>query len=197
MPLAAAVARVHGVDADALIVVDVQQGFDDPAWGPRNNPDCESNIKRLLSTWRAAGMPVVLVRHDSTSPSSPLAAGQSGNDFKEGIDGPHDLLVVKSVNSSFLGDPDLAAWLRGSGIDAVTICGITTNHCCETTARMAGNLGFRTRFVIDATHTFDRSSRLGDVVAADELSRVTAVNLDGEFAEVVTTREVLRRLNEG
>ncbi len=180
-------------DRDALIVVDVQRGFDEPAWGRRNNPGCEANIARLLSMWRARGMPVVLVRHDSTSPSSPLAPGQPGNVFKDGIEGPHDLLVVKSVNSSFLGEPDLAAWLRASDIDAVTICGITTNHCCETTARMAGNLGFRTRFVIDATHTFDRSSRWGDVATADDLAKITAVNLDGEFAEVVSTAEVLDR----
>lgn len=183
-------------DRDALIVVDVQRGFDDPAWGPRNNPACEQNIARLLATWRSAGLPVVLVRHDSTTPGSPLAPGQGGNEFKDGIDGPHDLLVAKSVNSAFLGEPDLAQWLRAAGIGAVTICGITTNHCCETTARMAGNLGFRSRFVIDATHTFDRRARSGEVVAAEELARITAVNLDGEFADVVTTADVVAGLGE-
>jgi len=181
-------------EPNALIVVDVQRGFDDPVWGPRNNPDCDDNIRLLLSAWRSTGQPIVLVRHDSTTPGSPLTPGRPGNEFKDGIDGPHDLLVVKSVNSSFLGTPDLAAWLRSAGIRAVTICGITTNHCCETTARMAGNLGFNTRFVIDATHTFDRTSRLGEVVSADELARISAINLDQEFAEVVTTSEVLAHM---
>lgn len=176
----------------ALIVIDVQQGFADPRWGARKNPDCESNILRLLTAWREMGGPIVLVRHDSSSPESPLRPGQPGNDFMEGIDGAHDLLVAKSVNSAFYGEPDLHAWLDRSGIREVVICGITTNHCCETTARMAGNLGYDVIFVLDATHTFDRTGPDGATITADELARVTAANLDGEFARVMSTPDVIR-----
>jgi len=36
-------------DARALIVVDVQRGFDDAGyWGRRNNPSCESNVAALI-----------------------------------------------------------------------------------------------------------------------------------------------------
>lgn len=178
----------------ALIVIDVQQGFADPGWGARNNPDCESNILRLLRAWRAQGGPVVLVRHDSASPESPLRPGQPGNALMDGVDGPHDLLVTKSVNSAFYGEPDLQLWLESSGIRDVVICGITTNHCCETTARMAGNLGFDVTFVLDATHTFDRVGPDGVVVRAEELARATAANLHGEFATVRSTHEVVARL---
>jgi len=86
---------------------------------------------------------------------------------------------------------DLHEWLRSSGIDDVVICGITTNHCCETTARMAGNLGYAVRFVIDATHTFDMAGPDGRTVSADELTRATAASLHGEFADVVRTSGVL------
>jgi len=175
----------------ALIVVDAQRGFTHPSWGPRDNPDAEANIVALLEAWRAAGDPIVLVRHDSDEADSPLRTGSQGNAFLDGVDGPHDLLVTKTVNSAFLGTPALDDWLRAAGIAAVTLCGITTNHCCETTARMAGNLGYTTTFVIDATHTFDRAAADGTVVPAGELSRITAVNLDGEFARVRTTAEVL------
>jgi len=178
----------------ALIIIDVQQGFDDPIWGLRNNADCDKNILRLLAAWRFASQPVVLVRHDSVSPTSPLRPGQPGNSFKAGVDGTHDLLVTKSVNSAFYGSPDLDAWLRANSISKITICGITTNHCCETTARMAGNLGYDTRFVIDATHTFDRIDLSGKLVSADELMRITATNLESEFATVVTTAQVLSSL---
>jgi nicotinamidase-related amidase len=60
---------------------------------------------------------------------------------------------------------------------SVVICGITTNHCCETTARVAGNLGYDTSFVLDATFTFDRRGLDGTMISADELARVTAADL--------------------
>ena len=176
----------------ALIVVDVQRGFEDPAWGPRDNPACEDNIARLLQGWRDRGEPVVFVRHDSTEDGSPLAAGTPGNAFKDVISGTPDLLVSKTVNSCFYGTPDLHAWLQAEAISAVAICGITTNHCCDTTARMAGNLGYDVQFVADATHTFDRTAPDGAVIPAAQLARVTAANLHGEFASVVTTDEALR-----
>ena len=71
------------------------------------------------------------------------------------------------------------------------IAGITTNHCCETTARMAGNLGYETFFALDATHTFHRRAPSRRTLTADELAESTATNLDGEFASVVTTRELM------
>jgi nicotinamidase-related amidase len=109
----------------------------------------------------------------------------------QGIDGPHDLLVVKSVNSAFYGEPNLDSWLRSQGLDDVVVCGITTNHCCETTARMAGNLGYRVKFVLDATRTFDKVMPDGSVISAAELMRTTAANLHGEFAVVVNKDDVV------
>ena len=175
----------------ALVVIDVQRGFDDPRWGRRDNRECEDNIRALIQEWRDRGEPVILVRHDSREPGSPLAEGTPGNAFKEGIDGQPDLLVTKHVNSAFYGAPDLDRWLRGHGLDTLAITGIQTNMCCETTARMGGNLGYRVLFITDATHTFDRSAPDGRVIRAEELHRVTETNLEGEFAEVTTTAAML------
>ena len=182
-------------DRVALLVVDVQQGFDDPVWGPRNNPACEENVATLIEAWRAKGQPIVYVRHDSSEPESPFTPGQRGNEFREILSGEPDLLVVKSVNSAFHGEPDLAAWLRGEAIDRVAVCGIQTNMCCETTARVAANLGFETDFVLDATYTFALPSHDGGTITADELSRVTAANLDPEFGRVMSTRDAVAALN--
>jgi nicotinamidase-related amidase len=180
------------LDRLALVVVDVQQAFEDAAyWGPRNNPACEENVAALLAAWRERGRPVVFVRHDSDEPDSPLRPDQPGNVFKPIIDGDPDLLVAKRVNSAFHGTPDLDAWLRARDLDGIVVCGITTNHCCETTARVGGNLGHRVLFVLDATHTFDRTGPDGTLVGADELARVTATNLHDEFAEVVATRDLV------
>jgi nicotinamidase-related amidase len=102
-----------------------------------------------------------------------------------------DLLVTKQVNSAFHGSPDLHAWLTAANVEEIVICGITTNHCCETTARVGGNLGYRVRFALDATHTFDRHGPQGVLLTADQLATATAVNLHGEFAQVTSTDTLL------
>jgi nicotinamidase-related amidase len=180
------------MDDLALVVVDAQTGFDDPVWGPRNNPDCDRNIATLVGAFADAGRPVVYVRHDSDESDSPLHPRRPGNALKPYLaEHTPDLVVSKSVNSSFHGDPDLDAWLRGHDLRSIVVCGITTNHCCETTARVGGNLGYDVWFALDATHTFDRVGPDGTTMTADELGRATATNLHGEFATVVRTEQVL------
>lgn len=176
----------------ALVVVDAQRGFDDADWwGRRNNPACDDNIAALVARWHETGRSVVHVRHDSPDVASPLHPSSPGNRLKPYLDRDPDLLVTKSVNSSFHGSPDLHAWLREHDLPGIVVCGITTNHCCETTARVGGNLGLDVVFVLDATHTFDRVGPDGTVLTGDELARATATNLHGEFATVVATGDLL------
>jgi nicotinamidase-related amidase len=187
----AGLAVLEPMPEPALLVVDVQRGLEDPRWGRRDNPDCERNIAALIERWRAQDRPIVFVRHDSVEPDSPLRPGEPGNAFKDVVTGEPDLLVTKSVNSSFHGEPDLQAWLDGQGVETIYICGITTNHCCETTARVGGNLGYDVRFVLDATHTFDRPDPSGEIVPAELIARVSATSLHGEFATVIDTETAL------
>lgn len=170
----------------ALILIDVQRGFDDPYWGKRNNPDAEANIARLLASWTG---PLVLVRHDSTTPDSPLRPGQDGNRFKPELDPAEpDLVFAKSVNSAFHGEVDLHAWLAARQITDIVLAGVQTNMCVETTARVGGNLGYRVRVILDATFTFDLED-----LTADQLTRATAANLrGGGFAGIVSTDDVIR-----
>ncbi|MFI8278239.1 cysteine hydrolase family protein [Streptomyces sp. NPDC085929] len=180
----------------ALLVIDVQQGFDDASyWGPRNNLAAEANIAALMDAWQESGRPVVLVRHASRTAGSVLAEGHPGHAFKDFVAdraGQESLLVTKTVNSSFYGTPDLAAWLTAQSIGQLVVCGIQTNMCVETTARMAGNLGYDVLVPLDATHTFDLEGPDGLRLTADELATATAVNLQGGgFARVVTTAQLL------
>lgn len=172
----------------------MQRGFDDREfWGPSANPQCEDNVGRLIRAWTDAGEPIVVVRHDSRGASSPLHPSSPGNalvDVVAAVDPA--LFVTKQVNSAFYGTPDLDAWLRSSSIDEVVICGIQTNMCVETTARMAGNLGYDTTVVLDATRTFDLSADVpgvGEVIrGAAELMADTALVLQqGGFARIATT----------
>ncbi len=176
----------------ALIVIDMQKGFDDDSFfGPRNNPECETNVAKLIEAWRSHKWPIVFVRHDSHDDTSPLGAGSEGNAFKAEVTGKPDLLVVKSTHSAFLGKPDLHGWLEEQGVKGVAICGIQTNVCCETTARMASDLGYEVLFVGDATATFDIEAPNHQVFRARELARYTIVNLQAEFGQVVFTAELI------
>ncbi len=175
----------------ALVVVDAQAGFDDPWWGRRNNPDADCNIATLVDAFAVSGRPLVYVRHDSLNPESPLHPNRPGNQLKEYLTHPPQLQVRKMVNSSFHGTPDLNAWLFAHDIDQLVVAGITTNHCCETTARVGGNLGYDVLFALDATHTFDRVGPEGRCYSAEQLAAVTAANLHGEFATVTTTAALL------
>jgi nicotinamidase-related amidase len=182
----------------ALVVIDMQQGFDDLAfWGPTANPACEANVARLLEQWRRAGEPIVVVRHDSRSEGSPLHPANEGNALVPAVAGvTPDLLVTKDVNSAFYGTPDLHGWLEERGVDELVICGIQTNMCVETTARMAGNLGYDTTVVLDATRTFDLEAEiagLGRVTrTADELMAATALVLQqGGFARIARTADLV------
>jgi nicotinamidase-related amidase len=179
-------------DAKALVVIDVQRGFDDAEyWGPRNNLACEDNIVRLIEAWRAKEWPIVFVKHNSATPTSPLVPGSRGNELKSMITGVPDLLVEKAVHSAFFGEPDLRAWLDEHGIAGIAITGIQTNMCCETTARMASDMGYRLQFVADATHTFDVTDSAGVVFAAESIATYTTLTIAADFGEVVTTSELI------
>lgn len=178
----------------ALIVVDVQEGFDDESIaGKRNNPDADGNIESIIKTWEKANRPIVVVQHNSTSSESVLSPSKPGNALKPYVRKVgSDLKVTKSVNSAFYGAPDLDQWLKASGIHQIVIIGIQTNMCCETTARMAGNLGYDVIFVPDAMHTFDATGPDGVVISADELTRATVASLfDGGFAKIAATSDLL------
>ncbi len=178
----------------ALLIVDVQEAFDEPRWGRRNNRDAEANIERLLDAWRRAGRRVFHVRHLNLTPGSSFHPDAPGSKIKA-VARPRESepLIEKTVNSAFIGT-DLEERLRRDGIGAVVITGLTTNHCVETTARMAGNLGFDTYLVSDATATFDRVGPDGVLHKAEDIQAMTLSNLNGEFATIVTTDDMIHRM---
>ena len=126
--------------------------------------------------------PIFHIRHEGTKPTSSFLPGGTGYPVKdEARERDGEPVIVKRVNSAFIGT-DLEKRLRAAGIRSVVICGATTNHCVETTTRMAGNLGFDARLVRDATWTFDRVGPDGDAHAAEDIHAMTLSNLNGEFA---------------
>ena len=179
----------------ALVIVDVQQGFEDGSWAARNNAEAERNIRHLLAAWRNAGMPVRHVHHASTSPAGSFRIGTPGHEVKpeaRPMDG--EQVFVKTVNSGFIGT-NLEVSLRSDGIDTLVIVGLTTNHCVSTTTRMAGNLGFKTYLVEDATAAFEQKGIDGRVRPAAEVHYGAISDLSEEFATIASTVSVLEAID--
>ena len=182
-------------DGSALVLIDIQQGFDDPVWGPRNNVDAEQVAGALLREWRRRGWPVVHVQHDSVE-ESPLSPGQPGHEPKPEVRPVHGEPVVhKSVNSGFIGT-DLEDRLRALQVPGVVIAGLTTDHCVSTTTRMAGNLGFDTYLVADACAAHERVGADGTRYPAQVVHDVALASLHEEFATVLDSTAVLAHTTE-
>jgi nicotinamidase-related amidase len=182
------------VTAPTLIVIDVQRAFDDPAWGERNNPGAEARIAEAIAGWRERAAPVIHVRHRSAEPDGTFIPGTDAFEFKpeaQPLDG--EPVITKDVNSAFIGT-DLEERLRAEGVTSVALVGLTTDHCCSTTARMAGNLGFETWVLGDAMATFARRTPDGELIGAEEMHRTALASLHDEFAEVISTATALERI---
>ena len=175
----------------ALIVIDLQKAIDHPSWGERNNPEAEKNVAALLAAWRSAGRPVYHIRHDSSEPASHYRPGQPGHDFKpEAQPAAGEVVIAKKTNSAFIGT-DLETRLRAANLSPLIVTGVITNNSVEATVRMAGNLGFDTYLVEDATFTFARRDWRGTWRTADEVHAMSLANLDREYCTVVSTRAIL------
>lgn len=191
----------------ALLLIDVQVGFSHPThWGTtRSTSTFETSITALLDSFRSAGHPVFHVAHHSVSSASPLnpktnPGGEAFYEFATPRDGEH--IFTKSVNSAFIGT-DLFQALRDTGVRDLVIAGLTTDHCVSTSTRMAANLSaqmvndravsadelLRVFVVRDACATWDKGEWDAETVHA-----VALASLDGEFATVVGTEEVVSAL---
>lgn len=174
--------------ARALLVIDVQREYVDGALPIAHPPLQESlpNIVAAIEAAHAAAIPVVLVRHVSGEDSPVFASGSRGAELHDTVaDAEHELLLVKHAVSCFAGTR-LAAWLEHRGIDTVTITGFMTQHCDESTARDAADLGLAVEVLSDATGTLPLTTPAGAVSAKDLHERTLLVLASG-FAAVATT----------
>jgi nicotinamidase-related amidase len=184
-------------DKPALVLIDLQKGFEDIEYwgGHRNNPHAENNAGRLLHFWRKNSLPVYHVKHCSSNPNSRLAEGNAGNEFMDVVKPfEGETVIKKNVNSAFIGT-DLQKQLDSAGIRKLVIAGLTTDHCISTSVRMAGNYGYDTFVVSDATATFDKTGVNGEKYSAEIIHNTALASLHNEFATVLITEELICRLN--
>jgi len=173
----------------ALLIVDMQVGMTWPDAAVRNNHQAEAVIARLLGSWRLRNAPVVHIRHISRTPGSPFWPGQSGVDFQPELAPlPHEHVVEKNVPDAFI-NSSLERWLRVRGESVLVIVGVSTNNSVESTARTAGNLGFKTYVVSDGTFAFEKLDFNGLRRSAEEVHAMALANLHGEYATVIHSDE--------
>ena len=178
----------------ALLIIDMQVGMRLPSAGQRNNPMAEDNIAALLTAWRKAGAPVVHIRHISRTPRSPFWPGQPGVEFQpQFVPLPTEHVVEKNIPDAFV-HSGLERWLQNRSIDQVAIVGVATNNSVECTARTAGNLGFSTLVVSDATFAFEKPDYDGVLRSANEVHAMSLANLSGEYATILDTASLLSAL---
>ncbi|MGD6802703.1 cysteine hydrolase family protein [Rossellomorea aquimaris] len=181
---------------NALIIVDVQDAFNDPKWGERNNLNAEENIGQILTAWRKKGWNVIHVQHKSENPSSVFYPKNEGFQIKE-VAKPFEgeVVMTKTVNSSFIGT-NLEEYLHAANIETVVIVGLTTPHCVSTTTRMSGNLGFDTYLISDATAAFGMSDQVGNYFGPEIIHNTTLATLNEEFATILNTEQLMKTINE-
>ncbi len=178
----------------ALIIIDVQNAIDDPAWGPRNNPGAEDSLHRLIEAWRHAAASIYHVRHDSTEPASPYRPGQPGNNFKaEVAPQPGEPIIAKQTHSAFIGT-GLEETLRRASHQRLVMAGVLTNNSLEMSVRHAGNLGFEVDVVADACWAVDKTDLDGRKWSAQDVHALSLANMHGEYARVIDTARALSLL---
>ena len=183
--------------ASALLVIDVQDSFKVlPRWERRSNPDFEVHVDRLLQAYRTAGLPVYFVLHaDADEAFQTSSPHYRIMDFLAPL--PGEPLLHKITRNCFTSTP-LQRLLQQQGVRRLAITGIQTEQCCETTARLAADLGYDVDFVLDATRTFPIQhhvdGRLVGELGVAEIAERTAYALRDRFARIVATDQLVREL---
>jgi nicotinamidase-related amidase len=189
----------------ALLVVDVQESFRRrESWAAVSNPDIVSDVDALVRAARSRGDLVVWVLH--SEPGSGTVFDPPGGHVRlmDGlVAGPGEPVLTKTSRNAFT-TTNLQQLLTERGVREVVICGIQTEQCCETTARLAADLGYRVDFVTDATATFPIPHRdapadrpLADLLAdpttlgVDEVVARTEYALAGRFATIRSVAELV------
>lgn len=189
----------------AHVVIDVQESFRrSPLWEVISDPGIARRVAELVEGARAKGEPVVWVLHGEEGTGTPFDPALGFVRLMEGLEPAEgEPVLVKSSHNAFT-TTRLHQLLTSWGVGEVTISGIRTEQCCETTARVASDLGFEVLFVTEATAThplrhpeapadLDAAGLLADprTLPAGEVIRRTEYALSGRFARLVTVKEAV------
>jgi len=179
----------------ALLVVDAQDSFKvDPKWERRNNRNFERNVGALIDAYRAAGRPVIFFLHTDSDPG--FERDSVHLRLMDFISVREDEpVILKDTRNTFTGTT-LQAKLLALGVRRLAITGIQMEQCCETTARVAADLGYAVDFVIDGTMTFPIKNWdvPGEELGVAAVEERTIYALRRRFARIVRTETLVGEL---
>ena len=185
------------IEQSALLVIDAQDSFRiGPRWTKRNNLSFERNVSALVEAYRTAKLPVVFFLHTDNDE----AFGRDSPSFKL-MDflkpQKNEPVMIKNTRNCFT-STTLQPYLIEKGVRRLSITGIQTEQCCETTARVAADFGYAVDFVTEATMTFPIPNwdKPGEELGVDAICERTEYALRRRFARIVTVDLLTRELKE-
>jgi len=176
----------------ALLLIDLQNDyFPGGSMELVGSPEAGLQAGRLLRAFRQAGQPVLHIQHLATRPgASFFLPGTPGAELHSQVmPVPGEPVFQKHFPSAFRGTP-LLEHLRSLGITQLVIAGMMTHMCIDTTVRAAFDLGFQCRLAQDACAT-RHLVRNGTTIPAAQVQAAFLAALDGTFAQVMSTEELL------
>ncbi|MDN6881977.1 cysteine hydrolase family protein [Variovorax sp. CAN2819] len=183
----------------ALVVIDVQNEYFEGGGLPIEYPPIEDtlpNVTKAMDAARAAGTPVVVVRHHAPKGAPVFQADtHNGQLHPEIAKRPRDHLITKSFPSVFTGT-DFAEWLARHEIDTLSVAGYMTQNCDASTVYEAMHRGLSVEFLADASGALPYENAAGKVTA-EEIHRVFSVVFHSNFAAVTTTDAWISAMREG
>ncbi len=184
-------AAISTPSTHALLVIDVQDSFiHAPYWSAQHLPEYKRHQLDLIDLARVHAIPIIGVLHENPNETGSVSFRASSGHVRQ-MDWMPKLapMFKKSVHNA-LTDSGLLEYLRAQGISALTISGIRTEQCCETTTRVASDLGFEVYFVTEATLTFEMTHPDGTVYAAEDIKKRTELVLAGRFAQICSVSQM-------
>jgi nicotinamidase-related amidase len=187
----------------ALLVIDVQESFTRrDSWQAVSNPDIVQDVAELVAAARRSGDLVVWILHHEPGTGGVFDPVNGFTRLLDGLDTEEGEPVLTKTSRNAFTTTNLQQLLTEKGIRELVVCGIQTEQCCETTARVANDLGYDVTFVTDATATFPIAHRdaradrpyaevLADplTLGVDEVISRTEYALAHRFATITTVKE--------
>ena len=189
----------------ALVVIDVQKSFQQrPNWAAVSDPAIVKQVDRLVSAAREAGDLVIWILHSEPETGNVFDPALGHVQLMDGLVPLDSEPIITKTSINAFTTTNLQKTLTSLGIRELVICGIQTEQCCETTTRLASDLGYDVAFVTDATATFPIAHRdapanrtleelLADpsTLSTDEIIRRTEYAIAGRFATIRSVDELV------